>query len=78
MEAVYCIEECKYCKNRKLCKYKAKVEEMKLALAKLESSYKGVYGSLKWKCDFFVFDREEYWKDNMVNKNWINYKLGGK
>lgn len=64
-EYVYWLEECKYCKNREGCKYRAKVEEMKLALAKLEKSYKGVYGSLKWNCDYFVFDREKYWEDNM-------------
>lgn len=65
IDEVYWIDECKYCKNRKLCKYRIKVEKMKLALMILEKSYEGVYGSLKWKCDYFVFDREEYWKDNM-------------
>ena len=62
---VYWRDECKYCQNREYCVYKKHMTELKEALHYMEKSAKGIYGRLRFNCDYFLLDEKEYWKDNM-------------
>ena len=62
---IYWREECSYCINRKNCQYKDKMIEFKNKLHNLEKETKGIYGSLKFNCDYFMVDEEKYWNDNI-------------
>ena len=62
---IYWKEECKYCQNREDCKYKKQMTEFKEALSYMEKSARGIYGRLRFNCDYFVVDEEEYWKNNI-------------
>ena len=63
---VYWKEECKYCVNRENCGYKEKVEEYKNKLIELEKQTKGIYGSTKFNCDYFVCDNKKYFEENFL------------
>lgn len=66
---VYWRDECKYCVNREGCSYKKHMKNFKEALYYMERSAKGIYGRLRFNCDYFVIDKEEYWKDNIGETN---------
>ena len=55
---IYWKEECKYCKNQEDCKYKKQMTEFKERLHNMEKSEKGIYGRLRFNCDYFVFDEK--------------------
>lgn len=57
---IYWKEQCKYCQNRIDCQYIDKMQELMNNLYAAEHSVKGVYGTLKWTCDYFYFDENEY------------------
>lgn len=61
---IYWKEQCEYCKNKEGCEYKNRVQDLIERFSKVESSSPGVYGSLSWKCDYFIVDKEEYYKKN--------------
>ena len=62
---IYYKDQCKYCKNQNNCEYTQKTQELMEHLAFIEHQHKGVYGTLKWTCDYFYFDEDKYYKDNM-------------
>lgn len=62
---IYWKEECRYCVNQSNCEYKRQMINFKTALAYMEKSVKGIYGTLKFNCDYFVVDEEEYRKDHV-------------
>lgn len=62
---IYWRDECKYCKNYENCEYKHRMKNFKEALYYMECSVNGVYGRLRFNCDYFVVDEEKYWKDNI-------------
>lgn len=62
---IYYREQCEYCKNQKDCEYIQKAQELMKHLDLVERQYKGVYGTLKWTCDYFNFDEEKYFKANL-------------
>ena len=62
---IYWVDQCKYCKNSNSCGYVEKVKELTDKLIKLEKETKGVYGEIKFNCDYFIVDEEEYWKHNI-------------
>ena len=55
---IYWAEQCEYCKLRNRCEYRRNVEGYIAALRDVDSS--DTYGSLKWNCDYFDIDVEEY------------------
>lgn len=59
---VYWPEQCKYCQNRKGCKYTQQVQGYISALQDIDDS--GIYGTLSWWCDYFIVDSEKYFLDN--------------
>lgn len=61
---IYWKEECKYCINNKDCPYKNQMKNFKEALSYMEKSVKGIYGRLKFNCDYFVIDKDKYWDEN--------------
>lgn len=62
---IYWKEECRYCINQNGCEYKRQMINFKTALAYMEKSVKGIYGTLKFNCDYFVVDEDEYKKENI-------------
>ena len=67
---IYWAEQCDYCKSRTTCEYQARVKSYISNLQAIND--KGVYGTLKWNCDYFNIDSVEYFKkhpgENSVNR----------
>ena len=59
---IYWKEQCHYCLNRNNCEYKPRMGEYIAALDAIDDH--GVYGSLKFNCDYFCVDEEKYWAEN--------------
>lgn len=59
---VYYKEQCKYCSNRKGCKYKEKVKKYIDQIESIDN--KGIYGTTSFWCDYYILDKEKYWKEN--------------
>ena len=59
---IYWPEQCDYCINRNDCQYKDKVKEYIHQLTLVND--RGIYGTLNWKCDYFLLDIAEYEKNN--------------
>lgn len=57
---IYWPEECKVCASRHNCPYIEKTEEFRKNLLEFQKGYKGVYGTLKFNCDYFNLDKDEY------------------
>lgn len=62
---IYWKEQCKYCQNRIDCQYYDKVQQLIENLYQAEHSVKGAYGTLKWTCDYFYFDENQYKADHI-------------
>ena len=62
---IYWVEQCKYCKNSNACEYVEKVKEFTEKLIQLEKETEGIYGSLKFNCDYFIADKDKYYKENV-------------
>ena len=56
-------EQCLYCQNRFSCSYKNAVNSYISALRDIDDN--GIYGSLSWWCDYYVFDETPYLKDTI-------------
>lgn len=67
---VYWPEQCKYYINRN-CDYKDKVKEYITNLNSVNNL--GVYGSLSWWCDYYIFNEEEYLK-NSLGEGYIKHE----
>ena len=52
---IYWKDECKYCQNREYCVYKKHMTDFKEALYYMEKSAKGIYGRLRFNCDYLRF-----------------------
>ena len=64
---IYWVEQCKYCKQCNCDKeYKAKVNNYINKLQHLEKITTGVYGTLKFNCDYFIFDKDKYIEQNFT------------
>lgn len=69
---IYWPEQCELCKgytflaDGKPCK-KEKTKAFIKELLDLEHKYKGVYGTLQFKCDYFCVD-EEKWEKSKYNE----------
>lgn len=64
---IYWKEQCIYCKNRIKCEHIKRVQRY---IKEIDAvSDRGVYGTLKWECDYFNFDEEEYIKKNYQEIN---------
>lgn len=59
---IYWKEQCKYCSNSFSCVYKETVKDYINNLNSIV--YPGIYGTLNWRCDYFVFDEKKYDKLN--------------
>ncbi len=59
---IYWKEQCQYCKNRINCEYIEKINNYINNLSQVDD--KGCYGSLSFKCDYFIFDKELYNEKN--------------
>ena len=57
---VYWKERCLYCKNKNNCEYKERVAELINKLTEAEKSIPKVYGTLDWKCDYYILDVDLY------------------
>ena len=66
---IYWVEQCKYCKNQNDCSYETKTNFFINQLKQLEQNTKGVYGTLNFKCDYFLMDDEKYMKLNIGENN---------
>ena len=51
---IYWKERCDYCTHELVCSFKEQAKKMIEELDKVEKSYNGVYGTLDWKCDYYV------------------------
>ena len=59
---VYWKEQCKYCVNATpVCKKNLKNYIEKLDAVK---PINPVYGTLEFKCDYFIFDKDKYYREN--------------
>lgn len=61
---VYWKKRCLYCKNKNNCEYKERVTELIDKLTETEKSIPKVYGTLDWKCDYYVLDVNLYLNEN--------------
>ena len=59
---IYWKEQCEYCTNRKVCDYRENVKEYTKKLEAIEAK---VYGSLRFKCDYFILDERVYQENDM-------------
>lgn len=66
---IYWKEQCLYCKNRIECEYIDKVKVLIDKLSETEKSVPGVYGTLKWTCDYFVINEKDYWEHQIGEMN---------
>ena len=55
---IYWVEQCDYCKLRNKCDYRGNVQGYISALRDIDND--GTHGTLKWNCDYFDIDAEEY------------------
>ncbi len=61
---IYWKERCFYCRNKNNCEYKERVAEFINKLTEIEKSMPKVYGTLDWKCDYYVLDIDLYLNEN--------------
>lgn len=63
-------EQCRYC-NNEACNYimKNNVEKYISNLLEVGKNTEFVYGSLRWRCDYFNFDKEKYMEDAQLESN---------
>ena len=54
---VYWKNECKVCLDRNKCSYRKDTEAYKEQISSIKPI--NVYGSLSWKCDYFILDEKE-------------------
>ena len=64
---IYWKNECQMCLDRDICPYRKQTENYKKLIASIPN--KEVYGSLSWKCDYFILDEKEYNKQNPPQSN---------
>ena len=62
---IYWKEECRYCVNRNRCEYKRQMIDFKTALVYMKKSLKGIYGTLKFNCNYFLLDADKYEEENI-------------
>lgn len=58
-DRVYWKEQCNYCENRVLCKYRDEVELLQVRLLVVELETKGCYGTLSFWCDYYREDKQK-------------------
>lgn len=61
---VYWKERCLFCKNREDCEYKDRAQELIEKLTQAEKSVPKVYGTVDWKCDYYILDTDVYYARN--------------
>ena len=61
---IYWKEQCNYCSNYENCSYYNKVQELISRLDSIDRYTTGVYGTLKWACDYFKVDENKYYRLN--------------
>ena len=66
---IYWKEQCLYCKNRIGCEYIDKVKTLIDKLSETEKSVPGVYGTLKWTCDYFIVNEKDYLEHQTGERN---------
>ena len=58
---IYWKEQCKYCSNYENCSYYNKAKELISKLDNIDRHTTGIYGTLKWTCDYFMVDENKYY-----------------
>lgn len=61
---IYWKEQCNYCSNYKNCSYYNKAQELISKLDNIDRHTTGIYGTLKWTCDYFIADKDKYYRLN--------------
>lgn len=61
---IYYKEQCDYCVTKDKCSYEKRTRTFVETIGGLESLSTGIYGSLSFKCDYFVLDQLAYDRDN--------------
>lgn len=57
-DGIYWKEQCDFCENRMLCKYRDAVDLLQARLLVVELETKGYYGTLSFWCDCYREDKK--------------------